>query len=101
MHAGVAVGPVAPGESGWVIEHAKHARPVASDGSFRVTGDTRAYLTNNPLGIMWPDHSYVRFDLNEGTPQNRAQGAGLPAPVLAPLPAEFPQTGILLTQHHH
>jgi len=65
MHAGVAVGPVAPGASGWVVEHAKHARPVASDGSLRVTGDTRAYLTNNPVGIMWPSHSYVRFDLNQ------------------------------------
>ena len=50
--------------AGWVVEHAKD-KPVAmsADGTLTVTGNTRAYLVEDYMGLRWADFKYERADM--------------------------------------
>jgi hypothetical protein len=48
---------------GWAMEQGVGG--ASADGSFRIQGNSRAYLVRDHAAAGWAEHSYVRFDLHK------------------------------------
>ena len=58
-----AVGPVgSDGRMGWAIDHT-NSPPTVDGGALTVRGDSRLYLVQDHTRSSWPEHKYVRLNL--------------------------------------